>query len=211
MKVWGTMRARKGFTLMEVFVVIATVSVLFGIIMCVIFKCKEASQAVTCASNLRQIATGMRLYSTDHDEAFPMSWDPSTNLTWAQVLTGSRGVTPYADPKLFKCPALNGVSAISYGMTSLSLWYPTLRRTDSDNRFFTQTLRRPSGWPLVLEADNIVVYDLSNPIATAPSDSRFAARHNGHADVLMTDGHVEQAQYGDTQWSQANLNDGSYY
>jgi len=204
-------REKNGFTLMELLVVIAIVGVLSGLIMCVIFKCKSASQGANCTSNLRQIGVGLNLYRMDHNDAYPMSWDPSTQLAWSQVLAGSGGGAVYVDLKVLKCPVLNGTSAAGYGMTSLLLWYPTLRRTDSDHYFFTQTLLKPAEWPVVMDADNIVVYDLSNPIATAPADSRFAARHNGHAHVLMADGHVEEAQYGDTRWSQSALNDGTYY
>lgn len=62
-----------------------------------------------------------------------------------------------------------------------------------------------------MDADNVAVYGLDKPISSAASDSRFAARHNGHANVLMADGHVELALYGDTKWNQGTLNNGTYY
>jgi prepilin-type N-terminal cleavage/methylation domain-containing protein/prepilin-type processing-associated H-X9-DG protein len=203
--------AEKGFTLIELLVVIVIIAVLCGLILSTISKAKASSQGVACLSNLRQVGNAFNLYRIDHNNTYPMAWDSSSQLVWTQVLTGAAGGASYLDSRILKCPALNGVSGISYGMTSLPLWYPTLSRTDAVHNFFTQLLLKPAEWPLVMDADNVAVYGLDNPTSSSASDSRFAARHNGRANVSMVDGHIEQVQYGDTRWSQSKLNSSTYY
>lgn len=204
-------KADNGFTLIELLVVIAIVAVLCGLIMSSLSKAKEASQGMACISNIKQIGSAMNLYRIDHNNTYPMAWDSSSQLVWFQVLTGDSGGTAYLDSRILKCPAVHGTGNNSYGMTSLMLWYPTTHRTDTAPNFFTQLILKPAEWPLIMDADNVAVYGLDKPIASATSDNRFAARHNGHANVLMADGHVEMAQYGETKWKQGTLNNGTYY
>jgi prepilin-type processing-associated H-X9-DG protein len=90
-------------------------------------------------------------------------------------------------------------------MTSLPVWISG-GRTDAIPAFFTNLLHRRSQWPLLMDTDYQRIFSLDNPTEGAPTRQRFTARHDDKANILMADGHVGQAAYGDTQWSQQNLN-----
>jgi prepilin-type N-terminal cleavage/methylation domain-containing protein/prepilin-type processing-associated H-X9-DG protein len=62
---------RKGFTLIELLVVIAIIAILAAILFPVFAKAREAARKASCASNLKQIATGFIMYTQDYDEMYP--------------------------------------------------------------------------------------------------------------------------------------------
>ena len=94
-------RARAGFTLIELLVVIAIISILAAILFPVFAQAREKARAISCASNLRQIALAYQQYVQDHDGSYPSSWavDPA-QPGWAVVLQ------PYVhDTGVFQCPS----------------------------------------------------------------------------------------------------------
>src|SRR2546426_8886254 len=82
----------QGFTLIELLVVIAIIAILAAILFPVFAQAREQARKTTCASNMKQIATGAMLYMQDYDELFPGSststkfesktgpkWNPTVN------------------------------------------------------------------------------------------------------------------------------------
>jgi len=69
---WTAARRRAGFTLIELLVVVALIVLLAGILMPVFAQAREKGRQTACISNMKQLAAGMRLYSEDYDEAFPL-------------------------------------------------------------------------------------------------------------------------------------------
>ena len=65
------MKRRSGFTLIELLVVIAIIAILAAILFPVFAQAREKARQITCASNLKQIATAMHMYSQDFDERIP--------------------------------------------------------------------------------------------------------------------------------------------
>jgi len=65
------LRSRRGFTLVELLVVIAIIGVLIGIAFPVISSVRDNGRRVTCASNMRQIATALIAYAGQNKGAFP--------------------------------------------------------------------------------------------------------------------------------------------
>jgi prepilin-type N-terminal cleavage/methylation domain-containing protein/prepilin-type processing-associated H-X9-DG protein len=62
---------RSGFTLIEMLVVIAIIAVLAAILFPVLSKARAKARQATCASNLKQLAMAVEMYSADWDDMFP--------------------------------------------------------------------------------------------------------------------------------------------
>jgi prepilin-type N-terminal cleavage/methylation domain-containing protein len=107
--------AAKGFTLVEMLVVIAVVVILAALLLPAISAAKHKAQRITCTNNLRQISLGVRMYSEDSHDASPSpsgAGVTSTNImslysgykTLMKNYVGLNGASSSRD-QLFQCPA----------------------------------------------------------------------------------------------------------
>lgn len=117
-------RAR-AFTLIEVLVVLAVISVLVSLMLPALASARDAARRTVCAARAGQVALLLRMFTLDHQGRFPRvqdssygtvrpSWDPAVELdkTWVDLLF-ERG---YADgalhatglPHSFRCPTASG-------------------------------------------------------------------------------------------------------
>src|SRR6476646_10272622 len=75
---------KSAFTLIELLVVIAIIAILAAILFPVFTQAREKARQASCMNNLKQLATGMLMYSDDNDNLFPpvVGRQPGERLIW---------------------------------------------------------------------------------------------------------------------------------
>ncbi len=73
----------RAFTLIELLVVIAIIAILAAILFPVFAQAKVAAKKTASLSNIKQIALGMNIYTSDYDDVLPdQNSDPVTGFPW---------------------------------------------------------------------------------------------------------------------------------
>lgn len=68
-------RIQKNFTLIELLVVIAIIAILSALLLPGLSRARNVAKASQCASNLKQISTGVGLYVGDYNDMLPFVYD----------------------------------------------------------------------------------------------------------------------------------------
>lgn len=115
---------RKGFSLVELLVVIATLSVLAGLLLPVLMNGMEQSWRIACLSNLKQMHVGAVLYADSSQGVLPIWTGPDNvygnlaslannycrnyqNAGYHTALYVMSADTGYVPAELFQCPSMD--------------------------------------------------------------------------------------------------------
>lgn len=127
-------RKSLGFTLVELLVVMAIISILAAMLLPSLARARQQARGAACKSNLKQIGYSMGMYQTDYNELFPTSNNTPFTFTvdgW-QALWQADGAPTVADSYVSPSQVL-----CHYGY-SKSGW------TDNRNRVGDSVWRCPS-------------------------------------------------------------------
>jgi prepilin-type N-terminal cleavage/methylation domain-containing protein/prepilin-type processing-associated H-X9-DG protein len=197
-----------GFTLIELLVVIAIIAILAAILFPVFAQAREKARQTSCLSNLKQIATGMRMYSQDYDENVslaryaPYFWD---GVSWPDTHTWRMAVQPYIKNRdLTRCPSNAFYNAgveveepvfRSYAMNSAALFgeqYNEAAITEAAELIQIAECRYqyPDIYPQIESPFSSFLYS-SEPEPTPNSDLGVMQTHSGMSNYAFFDGHAK--------------------
>jgi prepilin-type N-terminal cleavage/methylation domain-containing protein len=105
---------RKGFTLIELLVVVAIIALLISILLPSLARAREITKRAVCASNLKGVGQGMKVYSNDNADWFPIA--PFTENT---TQTGNATAIDFIGKMA------NNLVTINTGTAQLSVVHPS--------------------------------------------------------------------------------------
>jgi prepilin-type N-terminal cleavage/methylation domain-containing protein/prepilin-type processing-associated H-X9-DG protein len=142
------MRVR-GFTLLEILVVIAVIGLLTALVLPVLTSARAAGRRTACKSNLSQLGKIVQMYATDNQSRYPLV---AARPTLNAGLPRFRDVMkPYlADPRVLKCPADR--SGFYEAEGSSYEWNALLNGRSQDS--FIEQVIGPAKTPMMYDYEN---------------------------------------------------------
>ncbi|MGD9497828.1 MAG: type II secretion system protein [Armatimonadota bacterium] len=203
---------RRGFTLIELLVVIAIIAILAAILFPVFAKAREKAKQSSCLSNVKQIMTAWKMYTSDYDGQFThhvFNYGLPTAYWWYWPMQAY-----VKNVQIFQCPSDSPrgfvnqpMGECSYGMNWL---YCNGRYIRSSSGTWNWTPAIPAPWKVggceefvVEPADTICITDVGpgSPYCNdgqSGADGRYdgywtkvSERHNDGTNCGYVDGHAK--------------------
>lgn len=213
-------RQARGFSLIELLVVMFIIALLLGILLPVLPKARDAGKRVACSSNLRNVGQVIELYKNDFKEKFPLArYMPPPFLSGEDKVKPPKKPAPplntalakYIDPdsgesKVYKCPGdkivfdatytnpgdIEGGGSATTKKCGMSYTYMiSLGDKQYEKTFWYEWLKKsPTDTPVAYDFDG-GTFETRDPAITLTVPFFHATRN-----VLFVDGHV--GKYGKT-------------
>jgi prepilin-type N-terminal cleavage/methylation domain-containing protein/prepilin-type processing-associated H-X9-DG protein len=178
-------RGRKGFTLVELLVVIGIIALLLSILLPVISRAREQANRAKCMANLRSLGQAMYLYANAHRDKLPNA-APAT--TWDATVGGLallEFAADYTEPAMFHCPSDHDPEPTQITTTD----YSVENSARLSYEFFTIWWPGKDGPVLTrLRGQAPLAWDLDGG---EPKPSPLQNHGTAGGNVLLADGHVE--------------------
>ena len=225
-KVVFPLNQSRGFTLVELLVVISIIGLLAGLGIPAIKRGTDAGKAAKCANNLKQLGVGFQRFASENNGNLPMAWFNDGYPGWPgwdvlildylEVGTkGSSGNRIYSEntPTPLLCPSDNCRTNIFYTGSYGNFRYSyriNISSQDMPGNIPLRIVQLPSPSRHILVCDGEFKYfhhvsqnvALGGAIDKNNSNNVATTRHFGAANYLFVDGHVEKLKWAET-WNQA--------
>lgn len=223
----------KGFSLVELLVVVSIIMILLGILMPMLTQAKHTANRVKCADHLKQIGSGLVMYTSDNDGFLPpLRFGSENSSLWYPNLLAEGDYLPVNNWRdeasgdvrsgVWLCPGANGISASAatdqgggYAVNSDHMMMV------DDSILISSVARSTRTWLIGDAVHNAAA--AGNPLATTlnvrcpecdpwPSEARSESlvdradpRHANFANVGFVDHHVETRTYPSLQANDMNV------
>ncbi len=207
----------KGFTLVEILVVIAVMSVFAAALFAVFARVREAGRRTVCASNLKQLALGMQQYIGDNSGTYPVMRGPSgatpSEANRIYAMTGPLGwsysIAPYiGSDQNFHCPSqprrspeihLSSQVDYTFNFSALNQLVPSIDGSfhyivrQPDGRYGRFSMRGRGEADLAAPAKTWMNADTTdiNAGGSPLQGAAGATAHSGSANHSFADGHTK--------------------
>ena len=183
-KAWQSLQTQKSFTLIELLIVIAIISILAAMLLPALSQSREKAKTIKCASNLRQLGQAIEMYTNDWDD-YLMPYKTNVDADWYLPLA------PYTDDvtasKLrYSCPST--APGDTYGQIGMNTYLFGYKKNQ---------IKEPLRTVIMTDCKNQDTWDPFN------SPERKSVRHSGGYNVLFLDGHVKWVD-GGYSWALAD-------